>query len=303
LKNVKEAIQVFLVEQNVNYLTVTGRIKTFDSFQEKIERKKYLRPFAENEDFIGIRVIVYYPKDMQTVQEIIETEFDLQNKVDKMSELDVNQFGYRSYHSVVRIKSEWLAAPNYRGLEDLKIEFQVRTILMHAWAEISHKFSYKTKNQIPTQELERQLFLLSASFENSDRQLQVLRDDIEKYKDDIKLNVEVTQKVPESTRLNFDSLSALFDYYLPGYPSNQKKALKILHRMIEKEVSINQVEELLKKILPLVGKINRDIFPNNDLKLTQGTILAYADDIFNTPTINPRYSETRRRVIEKYRSK
>ena len=58
---------------------------------------------------------------------------------------------------------EWLVSPNYRGLGDIKIEIQVRTILMHAWAEIEHKLAYKNKAQIP-ESVTRNLALISAAF-------------------------------------------------------------------------------------------------------------------------------------------
>lgn len=303
LKNVKQATELFLDEHHVNHLSLTGRIKTLESFIEKVQRKKYRDPFQDNEDFVGIRIVVYYPRDILTIQEIIDTEFDLQNKIDKVYELQVNEFGYRSQHAIVRIKREWLATPNYRGLENLKIEFQVRTILMHAWAEISHKLSYKSTNEIPTRDLERELSLLSASLENSDRQLQALKDGIEKYRDEIKFSATIRgEKVSEIVELNYDSLSALLDYYLPGYPSNQKRALYALDRIREKNISLKQAEELLKKVRPIVKNLNEEIFPTHELRLTQGSILTYADDIFNTYTPEPTYSELRKKVIEKYRA-
>ncbi len=99
MKNVIQAFELFLQEHNLSYLTVEGRLKSFDSFVEKIERKKYSKPFEENQDFIGIRIILYYLYDIKVIQEIIESEFELQESFDKESELEVNEFGYRSKHS------------------------------------------------------------------------------------------------------------------------------------------------------------------------------------------------------------
>ena len=41
------------------------------------------------------------------------------------------------------------ALPENDHVKDVKIEFQVRTLLQHAWAEIEHDFGYKTEVAVP----------------------------------------------------------------------------------------------------------------------------------------------------------
>lgn len=302
IENLVQAIEVFLQENNVQYLNVSGRIKEFDSFVEKISRKKYSDPFEENEDFCGIRIIVYYQKDIQIIQEIINREFDILESTVKTDQLAVNEFGYRSNHFMVKIKEGWLVAPNYRGLKEIKIEIQIRTILMHTWAEVEHKLAYKNKDQVP-KELQRQLSILSAKFEESDDQFQKLKDDIERYRDDIKLSVESHGIVPEKSELNYDSLIALLDYYLRGYPRNRSNATNLLIRLNAEQLSIEDVEELLKRIQPYVSALNDAVFPNKNLHLTQATILSYADDIFNSHDPDSMYTESRKKIIEEFKNK
>ncbi len=216
---------------------------------------------------------------------------------------------------IVKIKKEWLSAPNYRGLEDVKIEFQIRTILMHAWAEISHKFSYKKKDQIPTKDLERELFLISANFESSDKQLQVFKNKVEEYKDEVKLSLEsltslrkkenymINSQTFKGFDLNYDSLSALLDFYLSGYPRNQNSTMSSLERMRKRNFNIAQVEELLQGIQPYASEINKKVFPDRNLHLTQGTLLAYADDIFNSYLPDIIISDKRREIVEELKKK
>ena len=301
IENTIEAIEFFLDEHKILHIGVTGRIKSFESFVEKVERKNYSDPFEQNEDFCGIRIIVYYPKDIEAVQEIIDTEFDLQESFDKVDDLDINEFGYRSKHSIVKIKKEWLASPNYRKLEGIKIEIQVRTILMHAWAEIEHKLAYKNENQI-SKDVKRQLAIISAQLEGTDKQFQNLKDSIESYKDEIKLQVEISDKVSEKMELNFDSVTALLEYYLPDFPNNQKSAMSVLNRLVNDKYNLERVEGLLKKIRPIVFSINEEVFPKKDLRLTQGTILSYAVDIFDSYDSSSTviYSESRKKIVEKF---
>ena len=302
VENLVQAIEIFLQENNVLYLSVTGRVKDFESFAEKINRKKYLKPFEENEDFCGIRIIVYYQRDIQIIQEIVNREFTILESTIKAEQLAVNEFGYRSNHSIVKIKNEWLSAPNYRELQEIKIEVQIRTILMHTWAEVEHKLAYKNKDQVP-KELQRQLSILSAKFEESDDQFQKLKDDIEKYRDDIKLSVVSHGGLPEKSELNYDSLIALLDYYLEGYPRNRASALSLLNRLNLEQLSIKDVEDLLKKIQPHASSLNDAVFLNKKLHLTQATILSYADDIFNSYDPNSMYTESRKRIVEEFKDK
>ena len=137
--NIQEALKIFLDENNIDYLAITGRVKAFESFADKCVRKKYSDPFVENEDFVGIRVIVYFPDDVDKVCKIIDEEFDIVRTENKTEQLAVDKFGYRSHHKIVTVKQSWARSPNYRTVGQIKAEIQVRTILMHAWAEVEHK--------------------------------------------------------------------------------------------------------------------------------------------------------------------
>src|SRR2546425_849967 len=161
--NIREALSLFLDEYAVPHLAILARVKEFESFFDKTTAKNYSDPFLENTDFVGLRVILYFPKDISRVAEVIQTEFDVIEREDKADQFEVNEFGYRSYHMLVRVKSAWLSTPNYRGLDEITIEIQLRTVLMHAWAEIEHKLQYKSKEQVP-RELQRKLFLLSRRY-------------------------------------------------------------------------------------------------------------------------------------------
>ena len=112
-----------------------------------MREKKIREPFDEIEDICGVRVICYYTSDVDKVTQIIKNEFQILESQNKSDLLGVNEFAYRSQHFIVKTNSKWNAAPNYRDLGNLKAEIQVRTILMHTWAEIEHKLNYKNKAQ------------------------------------------------------------------------------------------------------------------------------------------------------------
>lgn len=248
-QNTIEALKIFLEEEKISYLAIPSRIKEFDTFCNKVTSKNYNDPFKENTDFAGIRIILYYPKDIELVSNLINREFEIIESENKAETFQVNEFGYRSSHFIVRIKKPWLAAPNYRGLDDISVEIQVRTILMHAWAEIEHKLQYKSTVQVP-RELQRKLFLLSAKFEEADGQFQDLKGDIDTYRNKVAEKIAATGTFDTSLELNLDTLNALFKYSYPHMDNDYSFTSEFLDEVTVANLSLKDVVECIEKFRP-----------------------------------------------------
>jgi putative GTP pyrophosphokinase len=297
--NIKDAMTIFLNEKNISFLTVSSRIKDFESFFEKIDRKSYSNPFDDNEDFCGIRVILYYLKDVETVNEIVKKEFDIQIDENKSEKLEANEFGYRSHHFIIKIKDKWLDTPNYRGLKDIKIEIQVRTILMHAWAEIEHKLGYKNKDQVP-KELQRKLFMISAKLEEADGQFQDLKNKISDYKNE--LIVQATKNGTFQSKLfDLNVFQALLDYYFPDHPKMAEMANIMFNEIKKSNISLEEITSYAEKIKPLTQFIDKKIFRNKEAKTHQTNILSYAIEAFHQGYDVTKASESRMKIIEEIR--
>lgn len=65
-------------------------------------------------------------------------------------------------------------------MSDLKFEFQVRTILQHAWAELAHDRNYKLSSSLP-RDMERQLYLYAGMLEIADKGFDELSQRIDNY--------------------------------------------------------------------------------------------------------------------------
>ncbi|MCB0538469.1 MAG: (p)ppGpp synthetase [Ignavibacteriae bacterium] len=259
-KNIKEALETFMLEANISYLTVTYRIKDIDSFIEKIERKNYKNPFEDIEDICGLRIICFYQKDVEKICSIINKEFSIKESVDKEDLLNDDQFGYRSYHFIGKIKKNWLEAPNYRGLEELKAEIQVRTILMHAWAEIEHKLAYKQKIHIPSH-LKRKLYRISAKLEEADEQFEDIKIESEKYRE--KMISEARQKGGEfdkEIKLNLDSLQAFLDFKFPGRKSDIESTRDLLNELLENNLGFKEIINGYEKISSFLDDLEKETF-------------------------------------------
>jgi len=192
VNSIKSLLVQLLRADNVDYVTIEGRAKTIESFQEKIQRdsKDYKEPLDELTDLAGVRVITYQVADIDTVSKIIDDNFqiDTENSVDKSKILKADQFGYLSVHYIVSLDGSRKNLKEYTEFKGLKAEIQVRTVLQHAWAAIDHKLCYKSKEEIPAA-LRRKLYRISALLETADDEFDTLRLEINKIRENYEKSV------------------------------------------------------------------------------------------------------------------
>ncbi len=171
-----------LSEAGITFLAVSGRTKSISDCVSKTKRKNYKNPIRQLTDISGIRIIVFFEHDIESVSDIIRNSFqiDSENSLNKDDVLSANELGYRSVHFVCDLGSPRNLLPEYVGLKDLKFEFQVRTVLQHAWAELAHDRNYKFSGQLP-KPLERKLYLLAGQLELTDKGFSELSQDIDAY--------------------------------------------------------------------------------------------------------------------------
>jgi GTP pyrophosphokinase len=206
-----------LIEQaDIDVQVLESRTKTPASFAEKISRpgKDYANPLDELPDLVGLRVTVYYTDDIARVENILRSEFEVhpEHSSDKQQELSPNEFGYLSVHHVVSLKPPRTGLAEWNAYASMKAEVQIRTVLQHAWAAVSHALQYKHETDVPVQ-LKRKLFRLAGLFELADEQFLEIRDahtslvreiaeQIERREPDVALNViSLRQYIESSPRI------------------------------------------------------------------------------------------------------
>lgn len=185
-------VQELIVKSKIDLHAVQSRAKSVESFRKKIERpgKAYLNPLQEVSDLAGVRVILYYEEDVRKVCRLLEKEFKIEQtqSEDKSKTLADDQFGYLSIHYVVKLTRSREKLPEWTQYKELKAEFQVRTVLQHAWASISHKLQYKRESQIPKSD-RRRLVRLAGLLELADEQFSSLKKQLPETSRRIKKNV------------------------------------------------------------------------------------------------------------------
>jgi putative GTP pyrophosphokinase len=307
--NISQAIELLLNEEKIPYLSIDYRTKDVDSFVGKIQRKSYKNPFEDIEDICGLRIICYYQSDIEKIKNIIQKEFEILNNENKVENLDFDQFGYRSFHFILKIKNEWLKTPNYRGLENIKAELQIRTILMHAWAEIEHKLAYKTESQIP-KEFRRKLSRISAKLEESDEQFEDLKNEIEDNKHNIIESAKESKIFYSNIEFNLDSLQAFLDFAFPERTKEIKQTIHLFDEMVENKISLKTLAEGFEKAKNIFENVEKEeIFfhhgHDNEITMLYAqvgaarTVLELVDDKY----YQERKTLDESKVITKYRAK
>lgn len=191
---------------------VQVRAKTISSFAEKIWRKRDVHrdPVNDFTDLCGGRVILHTPQDVEAISEFVKDHFaiDWDNSQDVKERLEPNQFGYRSVHYIVQLEPGSFPTvdidvelpPDGDDLFDLKAEIQVRTMLEHAWADVTHSMSYKADFEIPPK-WERALAGVAAALERADDSFSTIRDGLEAYSESYGAYMEPTRMRAEIDRL------------------------------------------------------------------------------------------------------
>lgn len=250
----QEAMKELLLANNIPSVDVVSRVKDIDSAFGKIELKKYLNPFDEVEDWCGLRIICYYPSDIDRVSAVLQEEFAVQEKEDTSLRLKPHEFGYRSTHFILKIKDSWLHAPAYRGLGALKAEVQVRTLLMHAWAEIEHKLAYKSTDQVPPQ-FKRKLYRLSAKFEEADEQFEDLRIGLNEYRASLRAAPDLLAFHHED--LNLDTLQEFLDKVFPNRRRSLDQTADLLQEISTVGLSMADIVDAYERTKPILDELER----------------------------------------------
>lgn len=154
---------------NLEPVGVTCRVKNYDSFRKKLDAKEYHSPFVEITDIIGVRVVLLRTEEVRRAVEVLLIDFQVVK--DEAKGVEPGSV-YRSHHLDLRVPQEWTRVPSYRLLHELRFEVQVRTALMHAWAEIEHSV-YKPERPVP-EYLQLGFSELAAALRMSDDTLDLL---------------------------------------------------------------------------------------------------------------------------------
>lgn len=245
--SVKKLIESLLKNASIDYLDISGRTKDISGIKEKIIRKDYSNPSIQMTDISGIRIITFLERQVDQICELIRTTFNVRgdDSFDKSSLLGNDRIGYRSVHFVCDLGEKRTDLPEYKNFVGYVFEIQVRTVLQHAWAELSHDRNYKFKGTLPNQ-IHRQLNLFAGLLEIADAGLQEISDSIDEYQTILFNNNKPVSQVDQLTPL-------ILTEYLRNVAAKNNIPLKfssaeILNRISEelRNFGVNTIADLDK---------------------------------------------------------
>ncbi len=154
LKDIKQAIEDDLNESlsrcGMMY-RLFGRVKTVRSLRHKFQIKgeKYRSGKSKVQDVIGLRIVLYFPDDV----ELLGMFFSFRNLVDaSVDNLAVDTFRPQRLNLVKRIPDHLVESfraclpAEFAPYVDATYEVQIRTIFSEGWHEVEHDMRYKCQD-------------------------------------------------------------------------------------------------------------------------------------------------------------
>lgn len=241
---IKFILETLLANNSFHYQVVSARDKEAESLEQKLRdnpKLQNLHGLAELDDLAGCRVIFYLDSDMQRFIEHIYKEFSVIKNIPKFSPDD-----YNAHHLVVHLNKDRLNLTEYSKFTGLRCEIQLTTVLYHAWSEMAHDITYKSRKELSDFD--------QPAFESLKKQFSdVMQNHIRQASYSFEFIYKQSQKLQEGKRI--------FDIqFLEGIPkttSNNElyENLSLLHKYVQefgdktpKEIDIiSIVENAIKK--------------------------------------------------------
>jgi ppGpp synthetase/RelA/SpoT-type nucleotidyltranferase len=223
-------VDSFLINDLLKDMIEDHFIKIYPSYRLKDDRsylfkalyrkKNYSEPIENIEDKIGTRVVVLKSDDIKVVQQRILDSTTWVSKLTKNIDQEIddkpNIFDYQSSHIVVRPLDGDDKFPS-DVINSLTCEIQIRTLLQHAFAEVSHDSTYKGpyKND---KEILRRLAKAMALMEATDDYFcnifEMMSDEKRYYKSYLKEIIDLYKQYNhsfDSSELNIFITDSIFD--------------------------------------------------------------------------------------------
>jgi ppGpp synthetase/RelA/SpoT-type nucleotidyltranferase len=133
---------------------VTSRAKNPRRLEAKLRQRAGERPYetidtmyADIVDLAGVRVALYFPGERTEVDKVIREQFVLTSPPKEFTGTSNPTYkkrfsGYWATHYRLQLRESVLPEADQR-YSDARVEVQVASVLMHAWAEVEHDLVYK----------------------------------------------------------------------------------------------------------------------------------------------------------------
>ena len=258
---VVELILNFLEEQghSINELIKIPpkpRLKEEQSLCDKAfnRAKAYKNPYDEIEDKIGVRFVVLLNKDVDTICNAIANLPDFASEMSR----DYNEerreapllFTYQSNHFIVRPKRDITISETLVVKSSTPCEVQIRTLLQHAHAELTHDTIYKTKKRVESK-VHRTVAKSMALIETTDDFFTTV-------------SIQLNHGPLEEFRI-VERLDGIFDVFV-GNTSHNHRSAAVIFDVFSEFISEDIVDNIQKNVVsnnPHLADCIRSKYMNN----------------------------------------
>lgn len=172
VRKIKQILDVTEINASIKF-----RVKSFESYFNKLLRRLQ-NPVegspSEIHDILGVRIICPFLSDIDVIEKLICSDFELAQIERKGIEQSFREFGYKSIHMLIKIPPSMHNTDKIGELE--YCEIQLLTTLQDAWSEVEHELVYKSEFSSFDLPLKRKLAALNANLTLADIIFQEIRD-------------------------------------------------------------------------------------------------------------------------------
>lgn len=196
-------------KDNILKIEPCFRVKDLSSLIEKAfyRFKEYKNPYKDITDKVGVRFVVLLTDDIEHIKVIIQNSplwsFSEDRDFEKEKADKPYLFDYQSVHYIVKNLDEIKGENGVIIPSGTPCEIQIRTLLQHAYAEVSHDSVYKCK-AIPSSDIKRRMARTIALMESTDELFLAAKNELNKSN-------EVIENWAELSRILFSKIDVNYD--------------------------------------------------------------------------------------------
>ncbi|MGI2171951.1 hypothetical protein ACROAE_17475 [Shewanella sp. MF05960] len=147
LKIITETISNKLSDVGLMF-RIFSRAKDEESIKRKIDSEPEYGKSKKLQDLIGVRIVLYFNDDIDTVRDIISNEFEERENDVSIDKNKNDEFKATRFNIVYTLGEELekrLNIGDRKHIIDSTFELQIRTIFSEGWHEVEHDLRYKCK--------------------------------------------------------------------------------------------------------------------------------------------------------------
>lgn len=219
---IENKIKNILIENGIKYQSLTSRVKTYDSLENKLT-EKIINGICGNiknlNDLSGVRVIFYNEDDLKRFNDIIYEEFNIES--------------YRPSEDIMKYDGTNITISLKKDVNKFKgmlCEIQLTTVLSHAMNEFGHNILYKDVDELQSKDVKE--------YERINNIFEKARKDIL----NVVANLEVINKRVDNIKNGAKNIELLLD--------------KDFNKKLQEVKSLNELEDIINKMVEIIPLVN-----------------------------------------------